>query len=67
MKINLAVWDRAFRFFLGVLLTAWAVAGGPWWAFSGAYFVLTASWGICPVYGFLKIRTAQIQDKRFTP
>jgi hypothetical protein len=67
MKINLAVWDRSLRFFLGILLTAWAVAGGPWWAFGGAYLVLTASWGLCPIYSFFKIRTAQIEEKRFVP
>jgi hypothetical protein len=67
MKINLALWDRVLRFFFGVIITAWAVAGGPWWAFAGVYLVLTASWGLCPVYSFLKIRTAHIEDKRFLP
>jgi hypothetical protein len=67
MKINLAVWDRALRFFLGILLFAWAVAGGPWWAFGGVYLVLTASWGLCPLYSFFKIRTARIEEKRFVP
>lgn len=67
MKINLAVWDRALRFFFGILLTAWAVAGGPWWAFFGVYLVLTASWGLCPIYSFFKIRTAKIKENRFIP
>jgi len=67
MKINLALWDRVLRFFFGVLLTAWAIAGGPWWAYSGLYAIVTAAWGICPVYSFLKIRTAKIHDQRFVP
>lgn len=67
MRINLAIWDRVLRFIFGVILTAWAVAGGPFWAFGGAYLVLTASWGICPIYSFFRIRTAKIKEKRFIP
>jgi hypothetical protein len=57
MRCNVAVWDRALRFVLGVLLTAYAVAGGPFWAYGGLYFLLTAAWGFCPVYAFFKVRT----------
>ena len=67
MKINLAMWDRALRFIFGIFLTAWAVAGGPWWAFAGIYLIVTAGWGLCPVYAFFKIRTAKITEKRFIP
>jgi hypothetical protein len=67
MKINLAVWDRSLRFFIGICLAAWAVAGGPLWAFGGTYLILTASWGLCPVYSFFKVRTAHIEEKRFIP
>jgi hypothetical protein len=57
MKINLATWDRILRYMLGMILSTWAVAGGPWWCYSGLYLLVTASWGLCPVYGLLKIRT----------
>ncbi len=57
MKINLAMWDRILRFILGIVLSTWAVAGGPWWSFVGIYLILSASWGLCPVYGIFKIRT----------
>lgn len=67
MKINLAVWDRVLRFIFGVILTTWAVAGGPFWTYGGVYFVLTASWGLCPVYSFFKFRTAKIKETRFIP
>lgn len=67
MKINLAIWDRVLRFFFGVLLTAWVIAGGPWWAYIGLYMIITSAWGICPAYSFFKIRTAKIQDQRFVP
>ncbi|MFN8791668.1 MAG: DUF2892 domain-containing protein [Bdellovibrionales bacterium] len=57
MKCNLAVWDRSLRFLLAVLLLSYAIAGGPLWAWSGLYLLLTASWGLCPLYSFLKIKT----------
>ncbi len=63
MKINLATWDRWVRFFIGVVFTAWAVAGGPWWAYIGVYLVLSASWGFCLVYAYLRFRTAQVEGR----
>ncbi|MFN7730047.1 MAG: DUF2892 domain-containing protein [Bdellovibrio sp.] len=57
MKINLATWDRILRYLLGMILSTWAVAGGPWWCYAGLYLLVTASWGLCPIYGLLKIRT----------
>lgn len=67
MKINLAVWDRIIRFFIGILSTTWAAAGGPWWAYVGVYLILSASWGLCPIYSILKIRTAKLTEQRFSP
>jgi hypothetical protein len=63
MKCNLALWDRILRFILGVVLTAYAVAGGPIWAFVGIYFIFTAAWGFCPLFATLKIRTLR-EEKR---
>ncbi|MBX2993877.1 MAG: DUF2892 domain-containing protein [Bdellovibrionaceae bacterium] len=57
MKINLALWDRILRYLLGVVLSTWAVAGGPWWCFFGLYLLITAAWGLCPLYGLMKFRT----------
>ena len=54
MKINIASWDRILRFGLGIAGTAWATAGGPFWAWLALYFLVTASWGLCPIYVFLK-------------
>jgi hypothetical protein len=68
VKINLALWDRALRMFFGVLFTAWAIAGGPWWAYLGIYLILSASWALCPIYGYFKISTAPEEDrKRYVP
>lgn len=57
VKINLALWDRILRYLLGVVLSTWAVAGGPWWCFFGLYLLITAAWGLCPIYGLMKFRT----------
>lgn len=57
MRCNLALWDRWLRFFLAVFLMSYAILGGPFWAWSGLYLLTTASWGLCPVYSFLKIKT----------
>ncbi len=57
MRCNVALWDRTLRFILGVLLTAYAIAGGPFWAYIGIYGLLTAAWGLCPVYALFSIRT----------
>lgn len=57
MRCNVAVWDRLIRFLLGTLLLAYAIAGGPFWAWGGVYLLLTSAWGVCPIYGLLKIQT----------
>jgi hypothetical protein len=67
MKINLALWDRILRFIFGILTTAWAVAGGPWWAYVGVYLIFTSTWGLCPLYALFKFRTAKLSEQRFIP
>ncbi len=57
MKCNLALWDRSLRFILAVILLTYAVAGGPFWAWGGLYFLMTSAWGLCPAYAFLKFKT----------
>ncbi|MNL10408.1 hypothetical protein D3C87_1312060 [compost metagenome] len=57
MRCNCALWDRILRFIFGVSLTAYAIAGGPFWAYIGIYGLLTSAWGLCPVYAFFRIRT----------
>jgi hypothetical protein len=53
MKKNVLLWDRIFRFFIGVFTVAWAIAGGPVWAYLGVYFLASGSWGYCAVYSVL--------------
>lgn len=67
MRCNVALWDRILRFFFGVLLTAYAVAGGPFWAYIGLYGLVTAAWGLCPAYAFFRIRTLKDDFQRSFP
>lgn len=53
MKKNVLWWDRLLRFFFGVFWVAWAVAGGPAWAYLGIYFLGSGAWGYCPIYSLL--------------
>jgi hypothetical protein len=54
----MAGWDRAFRFILSVLILSYAMAGGPFWFWVvGLYALITAGWGLCPIYSFFRIRT----------
>jgi hypothetical protein len=55
LKINLALWDRLLRYFVGFFALFWAVAGGPWWAYFGVYLIISASWGFCIFYPMLGI------------
>lgn len=48
-------------------MTAWAVAGGPWWGYLGIYLILTSGWGLCPIYAMLKIRTAAPEQRSLVP
>jgi hypothetical protein len=57
MRCNIALWDRGLRFLLAVLLLVYVIAGGPIWGWLGLYFLITAAWGLCPVYSFLRIKT----------
>ncbi|AHI06611.1 hypothetical protein BDW_10555 [Bdellovibrio bacteriovorus W] len=64
MRCNVAIWDRILRFVLGVLLTTYAIAGGPFWTYIGIYGLITAAWGLCPAYAFFRFRT--LKDFRRT-
>lgn len=65
MKCNVALWDRLLRFILGVVLLFYAVAGGPFWAFIGIYFIFTSAWGVCFIYSLFKIQTTRSNLSEF--
>jgi hypothetical protein len=57
MSPNLAAWDRTLRYIVGILLTTWLVAGGPTWTLIGLFLLATASFGTCPVYWYLRLKS----------
>jgi hypothetical protein len=58
MKTNVGGIDRIVRAAAGVGLIAWALAGGPVWAWIGVVPLFTAIVGWCPLYLPFGISTA---------
>lgn len=56
LKKNVLWWDRVLRFFVGVFLLAWGIAGGPGWTFIGLYVLASGTWGYCPILAVLGVR-----------
>ena len=50
MKANMGGIDRIVRGAAGIGLIAWALTGGPVWAWIGVVPLLTAAIGWCPAY-----------------
>jgi hypothetical protein len=50
MKKNMGSVDRIVRAVVGVALIAWALTGGPVWAWIGVLPLVTAVLGFCPGY-----------------
>jgi hypothetical protein len=57
MKANVGTIDRIVRGVVGVALIAWAVTGGPWWAWIGVAPLATAIFAWCPLYAVFGIST----------
>jgi len=57
MPKNLGSIDRILRALVGIALIAWAVLGGPIWAWIGVVPLATAGMSFCPAYTLLGIRT----------
>jgi hypothetical protein len=50
MKANVGSLDRIVRGVAGIGLIAWALMGGPVWAWIGVVPLATAALGWCPLY-----------------
>lgn len=50
MKANVGGIDRIVRGAAGIGLIAWAIMGGPVWAWIGVVPLITAAVGWCPAY-----------------
>jgi hypothetical protein len=58
---NVGTIDRILRAVVGVALIAWALTGGPVWAWIGVVPLATAIFSNCPAYSLLGIKTCPIE------
>lgn len=63
MKFNVGGIDRVLRVVIGLALVAWAVTGGPMWAWIGAIPLATGAIGFCPLYPLLGVSTCACAAK----
>ena len=59
MKFNVGGIDRALRIVVGVALIAWALTGGPLWAWIGLVPLATGAIGWCPPYALIGFSTCK--------
>ena len=57
MPRNIGTIDRLLRALVGIGLIAWAILGGPVWAWIGIVPLATAAISFCPAYTVIGIRT----------
>ena len=57
MSANVGSLDRVVRILAGIALIAWALMGGPVWAWIGVVPLATGLLKICPAYSLLGINT----------
>lgn len=57
MKLNVGGIDKILRIVVGLALVAWAVLGGPVWAWIGVVPLGTGLIGFCPIYPILGMST----------
>lgn len=63
MQRNVGGIDKVARIIVGVGLIAWALLGGPWWAWLGIMPLITGALGWCPAYPLLRINTCSLNKK----
>lgn len=61
MKANVGGIDRILRVIIGVALIAWALMGGPVWAWIGIIPLATGLVGTCLLYKLLGLNTCPIK------
>lgn len=57
MKLNVGGIDKVLRIVAGIALIAWALMGGPVWAWIGIVPLATGLIGWCPIYLLLGMST----------
>ncbi len=63
MSVNVGMIDRVLRALLGIGLIYWALTGGPVWAWVGVVALLTAAFGLCPLYSLLGLNTCAVKQR----
>jgi hypothetical protein len=63
MKANVGGIDKIVRIVVGLALIAWALLGGPAWAWIGVLPLATGLFNFCGLYALLGISTCSV-DKR---
>jgi hypothetical protein len=63
MKANVGGIDRILRIVVGVALIAWAMLGGPVWAWIGIVPLVTGLFKFCPLYTLLGMDTCPLDSK----
>ncbi len=61
MSANVGSIDRIIRILAGLALIAWALTGGPVWAWIGVVPLATGIFKICPAYSLLGINTCGLK------
>lgn len=61
MKANVGGIDKVLRIVVGLALVAWAVMGGPVWAWIGVVPLASGLLGWCPAYTLLGIKTCPMK------
>ena len=61
MKANVGGIDRILRIVVGLALVAWAIMGGPVWAWIGVVPLGTGLFGFCPIYPLLGMNTCPMK------
>ena len=61
MKTNVGGIDKILRILVGIALIAWALMGGPVWAWIGILPLATGLLNWCPAYSLLGIKTCPLK------
>ena len=61
MKTNVGGIDKIIRILAGVALIAWALMGGPVWAWIGVVPLATGVMGWCPAYTLFGMNTCPMK------
>jgi hypothetical protein len=61
MSANVGSIDRIIRILAGLALIAWALMGGPVWAWIGVVPLATGLFKFCPAYALLGVNTCGLK------